>query len=106
MIGGREEKLQMPEANLNNTIDELRVEIVGLLRSNNIIPPESPNQIRLIYSGKILKGPEKLESVINTSVQPPYTMQLMIRPPGSEPEKEQVHSQESTEDNEGCCLLI
>lgn len=107
MIQGREEKLEMPEANTEQTIDQLRAAIVELMSSNGIQPPESPSQIRLIYSGKILKGGDVLKNIINTSVKPPYTMQIMIRPAGCEPEKEQHVQEEQVEDSgDSCCLLI
>ena len=109
MLAGVEDKLLLPEAKLSQTVDELRAEVLDLIKSRGINSAESPQQIRIIYSGKILKGKEPLDSVINQAIQPPYTMQLMIRPKGCEPEKERTPDQNFPTDqpyNETCCLLI
>ena len=109
MLAGIDDKMTLPEARLTQTVDELRVEVLDLIKSFGVNSAETPQQIRIIYSGKILKGKEPLDSVINQSIQPPYTMQLMIRPKGCEPEKDRTPDQNFPTDqpeNETCCLLI
>ena len=37
------------------------------------------NQIRLIFAGRIIKDSESVQSIKNEMVEPPYTLQVMIR---------------------------
>lgn len=106
MLPGHEEKLSLPEAPLSWTVEEIRHKLLSILKDKKSNPPESSSQIRLIYSGRVLRGSNHLENIINKEIQPPYTFQILIGPPGSNPEPVAQLFNDTSEQKDGCCLLI
>ena len=84
MVSGREAKIEMPDVDNNKSFSAVKDSLMEILTSENIAP-KSKDQIRLIYSGRIIKDTDMVESIVNPEIQPPYTLQLMIRPEGSAP---------------------
>lgn len=79
MITGCPNKLEYKEAPNSASISSLKDEAMRLMTENNLSLPKTKEQLRLIYSGKILKDTDKLESLVNPDIEPPITFLVMIR---------------------------
>ena len=82
MISGSESKIEMPDVDNAKNFSAVKDELMNILAAENKAP-KSKDQIRFIYSGKIINDTDKVADIVNPDIQPPYTLQIMIRPEGS-----------------------
>ena len=101
MIQGQEQKIEIADADPEQKIMEIKEKLVPLV-SPLFTYAIAPTQIRLIYSGRILKDDQTVSSLLSKEVEPPITVILMVKPSDA-PEREPSPDNE----DEGCkCLLL
>ena len=101
---GLEKKIEINDVDNSTTFGELSNTIMEKLTELNSAP-NSAGQIRFIYSGKILKPTDNVKSIVNPDIEPPYTLQILIRREDTQ-EKEQYAPAEVAEKKGKCCLLL
>jgi hypothetical protein len=79
MVARVEEKIVYPDVETTTPISVLKTRLLPDLQSHNVAV-EQARQIRLIYSGRILKDTDQVASLVNPSIEPPYTLQVLVRP--------------------------
>jgi hypothetical protein len=79
MIARVEGKIEYPEVLLTETVAALKYRLIGELQKRRV-DVQTADQIRLIYCGRILRDADAVSSFIKTELEPPYTLQVLIRP--------------------------
>ncbi|KAK8854238.1 hypothetical protein M9Y10_016797 [Tritrichomonas musculus] len=102
---GLEKKIEINDIDNDVTFDELSNTIMGKL-SELHVAPNSAGQIRFIYSGKILNPKDNVGSIRNPDIEPPYTLQILIRPEISPNQAQDSQPVEVNEKKGSCCYLI
>jgi hypothetical protein len=109
MVSRVEQKIIYPDVETTTHISALKNRLVPDLQSHNVAV-EQAHQIRLIYSGRILKDTDQVSSLVNPSIEPPYTLQVLVRPlDAPDASNQSPQSNGSSKPNissEGCCLLL
>ena len=106
MLPGREDKIPMNEVSLNYTVQDIRQALLPKVSEIKQNPPTTSSQIRLIYNGRVLIGTTPLDNIINKSIDPPYTFQILIGQLGSNPDPSEQPPIDTSEQKDACCLLI
>lgn len=103
MITGRENKIEMNDVDCSKTIRELKSEIMNELANDNPTL-KVIEQIRFIYSGKFLNDNDKVESIVKKDIEPPYTIQIMIRSESAIQQSEKQEEENKVEKK--CCNIF
>jgi hypothetical protein len=103
MVARVEQKIIYPDVDTTTQISALKNRLLPDLQSQNVAV-EQADQIRLIYSGRILKDNDQVTCLVNPSIEPPYTLQVLIRP--IDAPAGPSRSPQSNHSPKGCCLLL
>lgn len=100
---GLEKKIEINDVANSITFGELSNTIMEKLVELNAAP-NSVGQIRFIYSGRILNPNDTVASIVNPEIEPPYTLQILIR--REETQAKEDHPPPEVEEKKSkCCLL-
>ena len=100
MVARVENKIDYHDVNNNDTFGSVKGRLLSDLQANGV-SVTSQNQIRLIYSGRILKDDDRVGSIRSDLIKPPYTLQVVIRLEGFPSEDQNPPANDNS-----MCILI
>jgi hypothetical protein len=103
MIARVESKIEYPDVLHTETVGSLKYRLLGDLQKRGVAV-KIADQIRLIYCGRILRDPDTVSSFIKAELEPPYTLQVLIRPENAP--SEDPKPVEPIEVKQVCCTCV